>query len=205
MCPTYSGRTTISVPTSIRSLQKSYFFLQSMPTLLSPAPTYRTHSLAGSLNSVTSADALPSKFAISRITSWLSCRGCPRSLTTNPKNLPILARRGLLQRPAEHPLFITLIVFAAVVFPLLCLYGLRLYARGKRAREREIFESVLIVAPLVAQILYLQKRRKSHPHYLSLVGNDQLHVSKVWELQAPDLVSLLLGLVRSSQCMYYFT
>ncbi|KAJ3818436.1 hypothetical protein EV361DRAFT_909161 [Lentinula raphanica] len=110
------------------------------------------HSFATSWNSTVPMDALPSHFpanlkvAVSWMLSQLPCIGCARTSRTNlgsrnlRRNLRSIARRGL-RSPEDHPLLLTLILFAAIVIPLLCLYGLRLYARRRRVEEREDIEA----------------------------------------------------------------
>ncbi|KAF8829223.1 hypothetical protein HHX47_DHR3001198 [Lentinula edodes] len=91
-------------------------------------------------------DTFTTRFFIPRILSQLPCIYCIQSSTTDsgPQHLHLLARRGLLPSPAHHALLLTFIIFfAAIVFPLLCLYCLRLYARRRRTNERESLEASL--------------------------------------------------------------
>ncbi|KAJ3790749.1 hypothetical protein GGU10DRAFT_339419 [Lentinula aff. detonsa] len=86
------------------------------------------------------------KFTVSWNLSQLPCISCTRTSTLRPdsQNLhpSLFARRGL-RSPEDHPLLLTFIIFVVIVVPLLCLYGIRLYARRRRAEEREDIEASL--------------------------------------------------------------
>ncbi|KAJ4002051.1 hypothetical protein F5050DRAFT_795211 [Lentinula boryana] len=116
-----------------------------LPTLLSLFH-YWMHSFDTLSNPTTRMELLLMKFTVSWNLSQLPCINCTRTSTLrlDSRNLhpSLFARRGL-RSPEDHPLLLAFIIFVAIVVPLLCLYGIRLYARRRRAEEREDIEASL--------------------------------------------------------------
>ncbi|KAJ3792879.1 hypothetical protein GGU11DRAFT_458803 [Lentinula aff. detonsa] len=104
------------------------------------------HSFDTLSNPTTWMKPLLMKFTVSWNLSQLPSISCTRTSTLRPdsQNLhpSLFARRGL-RSPEDHPLLLTFIIFVVIVVPLLCLYGIRLYARRRRAEEREDIEASL--------------------------------------------------------------